>query len=59
MQPPVGTHFGQAHYSYGVWNYAGICVDPVTGTFWAANTFKPGSGTGYDWGTGIASFSIT
>ena len=57
MQTPVATHFGQAAYSYGVDNYAGISVDPVTGAFWAANTFKPGAGTGFDWGTGIADFS--
>jgi hypothetical protein len=62
--PPVGTHFGQAPRESGGWAilpelYAGMCVDPVTGMFWAGNEFMPGGGkTTHSWGTGIANFSI-
>jgi hypothetical protein len=66
MDPPVGTHFGQApKYVLGGTAifpeaYAGMCVDPVTGLFWAGNEFMPGGGkTTQSWGTGIANFSIT
>jgi hypothetical protein len=66
MQTPVVTHLGQAIFDYGNLQqqpppdvYAGISVDPVTGTFWAANKFMPGGLTGVSWGTGIDNFSIT
>jgi hypothetical protein len=59
MEPPVPTHYGQAAYSYSAGDYAGISVDPVTGTFWAANTFKPYAPGSYDWGTGIVNFSVS
>jgi hypothetical protein len=69
MQPPVGTHFGQTPYfapppgnpfaAPGPDVYAGICVDPVTGTFWAANIFKPPGLSSLSWGTGIANFSVS
>jgi hypothetical protein len=65
IDPPVGTHFGQAPRVSGGMAifpelYAGICVDPATGTFWAGNEYMPGGGkTTQSWGTGIANFSIT
>jgi hypothetical protein len=65
MDPPVGTHFGQTPRVSGGMAifpevYAGMCVDPVTGMFWAGNEYMPGGGkTSQSWGTGIANFSIT
>jgi hypothetical protein len=65
MDYAVGTHFGQAPRVSGGRAilpelYAGMCVDPVTGMFWAGNEFMPGGGkTTQSWGTGIANFSIT
>jgi hypothetical protein len=65
MEPPVGTHFGQAPLLQSLGNeiyaelYTGMCVDPVTGTFWAGNEYMPGGGkTTHSWVTGIANFSI-
>jgi hypothetical protein len=62
MENPVLTQLGQAPYGYTGFSagffYAGISVDPVTGTFWAANMFKPAAGSPFNWGTGIANFSV-
>src|SRR5262249_27865867 len=58
---PAGT--GQANYrdfSAGGWagDLSGINVDPVNGSFWAANEFANTQLTA-NWGTGIANFRPT
>lgn len=56
---PAGT--GQANY-HDPYNRAGdlsgINVDPVDGTFWAANEFANTEATA-NWGTAIANFTLT
>jgi streptogramin lyase len=59
---PQLTHAGQAYFtgfSGIVGRCASISVDPVDGTFWAANMFRPSTGDSNNWGTGIDNFSIS
>src|SRR5439155_9106980 len=37
-------------------DYSAVTVDPVDGTFWAANMYKPSFAF---WGTGIVDFALT
>ena len=59
---PAGT--GQANYSdfagpnSRAGDLSGINVDPIDGTFWAANEFA-NQEAGANWGTAIANFSAT
>jgi hypothetical protein len=56
MQLPVPIFPGQGVYM-GIrgGDYSAVAVDPVDGTFWAANMYKPSFAF---WGTGIAEFAI-
>jgi hypothetical protein len=57
MQTPVGVFPGENRYLGGTrgGDYSAVTVDPVDGTFWAANMYKP---TIPFWGTGIANFAL-
>ena len=60
---PAGT--GQANYfdfagaGSRAGDLSGINVDPIDGTFWAANEFANLEFTGANWGTAIANFSAS
>jgi len=56
MQTPVAIFPGEDAYG-GIrgGDYSAVTVDPVDGTFWAANMYKPAL---ILWGTGIADFAI-
>jgi len=67
METPVMVSAGQGLTNYSDFtstgtsggragDLSGINVDPVNGTFWAANEFANTQGTA-DWGTAIANFS--
>jgi hypothetical protein len=56
METPVAIYPGAAPY-LGIrgGDYSAVTVDPVDGTFWAANMYKPFLAF---WGTGIVNFMI-
>jgi hypothetical protein len=55
---------GQATYSdytgnpHRAGDYSGLCVDPVTGAFWASSEYAT-SASSDNWGTAIASFTLS
>jgi hypothetical protein len=57
MQTPLAVFPGETRYG-GTrgGDYSAVTVDPVDGTFWAANMYKPSMSF---WGTGIANFALT
>jgi hypothetical protein len=64
MQTPVVAMAGQATYSdytgnpHRAGDYSGLCVDPVTGVFWASSEYAT-SASSDNWGTAIASFTLS
>ena len=64
MQTPALAKAGEATYTgfrhppYRAGDYSGIVIDPVNGTFWAANEYATSAGRD-NWGTWIANFSLT
>jgi hypothetical protein len=55
LEPPVLVQAGQANYnSSRAGDFSGISVDPLDGSFWAANEFANQEAT--NWGTWIAHF---
>jgi hypothetical protein len=63
MQPGVVAQAGQATYTafdgspHRAGDYGGISVDPVDGSFWAANEYATGA-TSNNWGTHVRNFSL-
>ena len=60
MRPAVLAQAGVAPYlGYRQGDFAGMSVDPVNDSFWAANEYAPdASQTGNFWGTWIQQFSL-
>lgn len=64
MQTPVLAKAGEAAYHsfdqppYRAGDFSGMSVDPVDGSFWAANEYATSSNLAANWGTWIANFKL-
>ncbi len=57
MQTPLAVFPGENRYGGARGgDYSAVTVDPIDGTFWAANMYTPSFAF---WGTGIANFALT
>src|SRR5207302_1157929 len=59
METPVRvTPFSSSEHYTGTraGDYGGLSVDPVDGSFWAANEYKP---AGVFWGTWVTNFNVS